>query len=147
MFKNFKFWRYLINFWSFLFFIFIICDFLTNNSCLEILSALSTVYISVLAIYVSNKEFERWYDRHQGQHPGEVFVIAWSILIFVLLVLDFVFAKSYTMPSSVLSAYIAVLTILVITAKSKEMYQSRKQIVKVKVDGRMPAKNKNKNKK
>jgi len=120
--KVFRFWRYLINFWSVILFAVIIYDFFSNNAYGGFLNILSAIYISVLALYVGNKEFERWYDRHQGQHPGEVFVIIWSVLIFVLILGDFIWQKIYEMPSAVISSYIAVLTILAITKKSKELY-------------------------
>lgn len=123
--NDFKFWRYLINFWSIFFFVFIIYDFFTKNTCVDFLNILATVYISALAIYVSNKEFERWYDRHHGQHPGEVFVIFWSVIVFSLLVLDFIFKSEYQIPGAVISSYIAVLTILAVTRKSKQLYQAK----------------------
>jgi cell division protein FtsB len=101
----------------------IIIDFLGANAYEEILNAIATIYISVLAIYVSNKEFERWYDKHEENHPGEIFVIIWSILIFSLFILDFWFGAIYHLPGAVVSSYIAVLTILVITRKSKELFK------------------------
>lgn len=123
---NFGFWRKLINFWSFLFFAVIIIDFINNNAYEDILNTISVIYIGILAIYVSNKEFERWYDRHEGNHPGEIFVIIWSVLVAGLFILDLLYGK-YSLPSAVVSAYIAVLTILVITRKSKELYKLKRQ--------------------
>ena len=124
---DFNFWRYLINFWSVLFFVFIIYDFIAKNSVVGILNILATIYISVLAIYVSNKEFERWYDRHSGKHPGEVFVVIWSIIVFALIVIDFYLGDAYQIPNSIVSSYIAVLTILVVTRKSKQLYQDHRR--------------------
>jgi len=124
--NDFNFWRYLINFWSFLFFIVILWDFCTNNDLVDFLNVLATIYISALAIYVSNKEFERWYDKHDGKHPGEIFVVIWSVLVFCLFILDFTFETTYQIPNSVISSYIAVLTILAVTRKSKEIYQSHR---------------------
>jgi len=124
---NFEFWRYLINSWTILFFVVIIYDFITANAIIEILDMISVVYVAILAIYVSNKEFERWYHRHNRQHPGEVFVIFWSILIFVLVILNFVRQGAYHIPGSIISSYIAVLTILAVTRKSKMAYQYQHQ--------------------
>lgn len=120
--KDFKFWRHLINAWSILFFLVVIVDFLTNNACRDVINVLATLYIAILAIYVSDKEFERWYHRHRSQHPGEFFVIAWTVLIFGLVVSNLIFHEPYEIPGSVISSYIAVLTILAITRKSKELY-------------------------
>lgn len=120
--NEFKFWRYLIDFWTFVFFLFIVLDFCSNNGYRELLNILSVVYISALALYSSNKEFERWYDKYESKHPGEIFVIVWSILIFALFSLSFIFKGAYQIPTSVISSYIAVLTILAVTKKSKEIY-------------------------
>lgn len=125
--NDFGFWRKLINTWSFLFFAMIITDFFHHNAYEDVLNAIATIYISILAIYVSNKEFERWYDCHEDGHPGEVFVIIWSALVITLLILDFLCGSNYKLPNSVASAYIAVLTILVITRKSKELYRLRRR--------------------
>lgn len=124
--SGFKFWRRLINFWSVIYLLAIIYDFITNNSCGQLLDLLSTVYISALAIYVGNKEFERWYNLHKGKHPGEVFVVLWSLLIVLIIVIDFLWQRSYSLPHSVISSYVAVLTILAITNKSKKLYRRRR---------------------
>lgn len=123
---NFSFWRKIINAWTFIFLILIIIDFLYGNALEETLNTISSVYIGVLAIYVSNKEFERWYDRHEESHPGEAFVVIWTALLAGLLVIDVAFGTFYKIPSAVISSYIAVLTILVITNKSKSLYTLKK---------------------
>jgi len=124
--SDFKFWRYLINFWSIVFFVAIILDFYYKNSFGEILEVLSIIYISALALYVSNKEFERWYDQHDSKHPGEVFVVVWSLLVVTLFILGIVYKSEYRVPGAVISSYIAVLTILAVTRKSKEIYQIKR---------------------
>lgn len=123
---DFNFWRHLINAWSLLFFFVIIFDLFAGNAPEEILNVVSIIYIGTLTIYVSNKEFERWYDNHHRQHPGEIFVIAWSILMVILIIADFVVRDYYHIPTSVVSSYIAVLTILAVTRKSKQTYQSHR---------------------
>lgn len=125
--NTFRFWRRLINGWSIIFFVLIIADLIRNNAYNDILNAASVIYISVLAIYVSNKEFERWYDRHDENHPGEIFVIIWSTAIAGLFIVDVLFGPSYNLPNAVISAYIAVLTILAITRKSKELYKLKRR--------------------
>ena len=121
--NDFKFWRKLIIAWTIIFFLMIITDLIFGNGYEDILNAVSTIYIGILAIYVSNKEFERWYDKHEESHPGEIFVIFWSGLIISLFIIDFACGEYYKIPNSVISSYIAVLTILVITRKSKELYK------------------------
>lgn len=120
--NNGKFWRYLTNFWAVIIYIVVVFDFIKNNAFGEILGPLAAIYIAILAIYVGDKEFERWHHLHQNRHPGELFVIMWSILIFIIMITDFILSKSYKMPSEVISVYIAVLGILAITKKSKSLY-------------------------
>ena len=93
--NNFNFWRKLMNAWSFFFFIMIIIDFFSFNAYKGIINAIATIYVSILAIYVSNKEFERWYDQHKDGHPGEVFVVIWSILVGILFILDTISVAIY----------------------------------------------------
>lgn len=125
-FNNFIFWRRLINFWTFIFFFLIIYDFFSSLESSNSLEIASTIYIGVLAIYVGDKEFERWYNRHEGKHPGEIFIIVWTLLVFSLIIFGTLFQENYKIPNAVVSAYIAVLTILVITSKSKQLYHNKK---------------------
>lgn len=127
---NFNFWRRAINIWTIIFFFLIILDFISDNEYNDWLNLISVVYIALLAVYAGHKEFSRWYDKHKGQHPGEIFVALWSALFFVLIGLDFILNKPYILPDSVASAFIAVLTILVITAQSKQLYDVRRSGVK-----------------
>jgi uncharacterized membrane protein YhaH (DUF805 family) len=124
--NSFHFWRQIINFWTIVFMVFIVYDFINNNQLIEIMGSLAAIYIGVLAIYVGNKEFERWYDIHRSKHPGEIYVIAWTFLIFTIIALDVILQKKYILPSGVVSSYLAVLTILVITNKSKSLYRRKK---------------------
>ncbi|MFA4942302.1 MAG: hypothetical protein WC564_01530 [Patescibacteria group bacterium] len=120
--RKFNFWQYLANFWSGMYFIFIIWDFINDNFIFEALEIFGFIYIGVLAVYVGNKEFERWYNCHKDQHPGEIFVIGWTALILIIVSLDLILQKSYRLPSSVISSYIAVLTILAVTQKSRSLH-------------------------
>jgi len=123
---KFNFWRYLINFWSIFFFSAIIADLYHGNRLIAPLNIIAVIYVSILAIYAGDKEFERWYDKHAEKHPGEIFVVIWSLIIFLLLICSLVFSDYYQIPNSVISSYIAVLTILVVTNKSRQMYKIKR---------------------
>lgn len=120
-------WRNLTNFWSIVFFIAIIYDFAKDNLLDDFIGLFATIYIAILAIYAGDKEFERWHDFHQSRHPGEFYVAFWTILILLILILDIVLAKPYKIPGEIISTYIAVLSILALTKKSKSMYLRRKK--------------------
>lgn len=91
---------------------------------------MGAIYIAVLAVYTAEKEFERWSNYHVGRHPGELYVLAWTIIIVILLVLQYLHTGEYKLPSEVFSTYIVVLGILAITKKSKSAHRCRKTIRK-----------------
>ena len=121
--RNWSLWRMIVTFWTVLLFTMIISDFVTNNAHPDILSPVAAIYVVVLTIYSAEKEFERWHAIYQSRHPGEIYVGIWTLLIFGILVADFVLGKSYKMPSEVVSTYIVVLGVLAVTRKSKMLYK------------------------
>ncbi|MCF7820210.1 MAG: hypothetical protein K9M44_01930 [Candidatus Pacebacteria bacterium] len=121
--NSYKFWYQIVNFWTLFFMAIIVVDLFSSNKQSSLVSALAIIYIGVLAIYVGNKEFERWYHLHQGRHPGEMYVILWTVLIASLLACDLIMQTNYSLPGAVISAYLTVLTLLVITNKSKNLYR------------------------
>ncbi len=123
--NNPKMWRYLANFWTVVFYIFIIIDFIKNNALDKFLGPLAAIYIATLAIYAGEKEFERWHELYKGRHPGEVFIILWTILMTGLFAADFIMQKHYKMPGEITAVYIAVLGVLAITRKSKSFFAKK----------------------
>jgi len=121
-------WRNLTKFWTIVFFAAIIYDFITHNSLdsSNLLLPIAVIYDAILAIYSAEKEFKRWHDCHETIHPGELYVILWTILIFGLLVLAAIFHQSYHVPAEVSSSYVVVIGILAITKESKHFYRQMK---------------------
>jgi uncharacterized membrane protein YhaH (DUF805 family) len=126
---SFQTWRYLTNFWSIIFFLAIIYDFffgnvLANNN---VILAIAAIYGASLAIYSAEKEFRRWKNMHDSMHPGEVYVILWTILILFLIVGETFFDIPYKIPPEVSTAYIVVISILALTRESKNYYKRKKK--------------------
>lgn len=124
--KKVNMWRILVNLWSIVLFAAIFYDFLGNNSLNGLLNIVSTLYVAILMIYVGDKEFERWYAKREGVHLGEIFVFVWTAIMITLLILDLLKKEAYHVPDCVVNSYVSVLTILVITRKSKQIYQKDK---------------------
>ena len=117
----------MVNFWTVVLYFFILIDFWYSNGFILFLGPVSAIYISILAIYTAEKEFKRWHDYHFGRHPGEMYVILWTMLMVVLLLCEVTHYKEYVLPSEVFSTYIVVLGILAITKKSKSQYVRKKK--------------------
>ncbi len=127
LFENEGIWRWLLNFWTVIFFVFIFYDYFQKDAYSFLVVPFSIIYTGLLTIYVGTKEFDRWYESHKGGHPGEYFVIAWTIVMALLIVLSVVFGKEYHAPSDIIPAvYIAVLSLFALTQKSKSLYRKRK---------------------
>ncbi len=125
-FKDERIWRILSDFWTYFFITFLIINFL-NRSALDFLIApFSVIYVGILALYVGTKEFDRWYDIHESRHPGELFVLAWTAVIFGLLVLSAVLQNGYRVSSEAIAVYIMVLSVFALTQKSKRLHERKK---------------------
>lgn len=121
------FWRVLTNFWTGFFVAFVVANFILLGELDFLLGPMSAVYAGVLTIYVGTKEFDRWYESHEGRHPGEWFVFSWTFVIVALVASSLVLGPKYKIPSEVIAIYIAVLTLFAITQKSKSLYGRKKR--------------------
>jgi len=125
MFRDEKIWRILTNFWAFLYAGFLIFNFFQKNAHESLTAPLSIIYVGVLGLYVGTKEFGRWYEKHSSRHPGEWFVVGWTVLILKFFILSFVLGGEYKVPSGAITVYIAILSIFALTQKSKRLFQKK----------------------
>jgi hypothetical protein len=121
-------WRHLTNFWTLVLYVVIIADFIKRNGLIDFLGPVSAIYIAILAVYTAQKEFERWHDYNIGIHPGEMYVLLWTVLVVTLLVLEVVYHNVYKLPSEVFTTYIVVVGILAITKRSKKKYLKKGKV-------------------
>jgi hypothetical protein len=120
-------WRYLVNAWTVFLFVVVVWDFMTNNGLGNVIGAVAAIYTGALAIYSVQKEFERWSEYYAGRHPGEWYVIAWTLLMVLVFSAEIVLRKPYTVPHEIIATYIAVISILAITRKSKTYYYGKRR--------------------
>ncbi len=118
-------WRVLSDFWSFVVLIFVVVNFATANRYEFMVVPLCVLYTGVLGLYVGTKEFDRWYEKHQTRHPGEWFVILWTVVIAALVGAALVLGPPYSVGSDIMAVYIAILSIFVVTQKSKSLYRQK----------------------
>jgi len=118
-------WRWLTNVWTVLIFLTVIDDFLTGGVHANVIGPVCAIYVAALAIFSAEKEFERWQFYNVGRHPGEIYVIAWTVLIVGVLVMTVVTGSAYTLSPEIISTYIAVLAILAVTKKSKMAFREK----------------------
>ena len=122
---NFRFWRLVVNFWTGIFFTAIVYDFFMDNifAHSDIMIAIAAIYCASLAIYSAEKEFRRWHHMHKSMHPGELYVIVWTLFIVLMIIVQALIHPDDRMPPEVSASYIAVISILALTRESKNMYR------------------------
>lgn len=125
-FKDEKIWRSINNIWTVVFMLFVIVNFFARNRYEDYIAPFSVIYIGVLGLYAGTKEFDRWYEIREGRHPGELFVIAWTVIVFSLLILGFFLGEGYKLSSEAVAAYIMVLSVFALTQKSKQLHKRRR---------------------
>jgi len=125
MFRDEKIWKILTNFWTYLFMVFLVFNFFQYNKYESFIAPPSVVYVGILGLYVSTKEFDRWYEMHSSRHPGELFVIFWTIIIFVLMGMAFMSDGKYHLSSEAVAVYIMVLSVFALTQKSKSLHERK----------------------
>lgn len=120
-----RFWWKLSAVWTVVVYAAIISNFFKNGAYNNGLDALLVIYVAILAIYAGDKEFERWHDRHSHRHPGEAFVIFWTLIVVGIAACQFIFDKPAGLTSEIVATYIAVLSVLAVTRRSKSLYAKR----------------------
>jgi len=126
VFRDEKIWRWITNLWTLVFVLFLILNFFSKDSYDLLIAPFSVIYVGVLSLYASTKEFDRWYDFHESRHPGEWFVIGWTVVILALTVLSFILGKGYTVSPETIADYIMVLSIFALTQKSKQLHRRKR---------------------
>jgi len=101
-------------------------DFFSGNQIDATAGAVGVIYIAVLGIFVGSKEFERWHGKtYPSRYFGEIYVIIWSALMICFAVLAPLSGGYYKVPQEFVVTYIAILGILAITHRSKQMHKKR----------------------
>lgn len=109
-----------------MFVLFLIVDFFAKGNYDFLIAPFSVIYVAVLSLYAGTKEFGRWYDFHESRHPGEWFVIGWTVVILGLTILSFVLGTGYQVSPEAVAVYIMVLSIFALTQKSKQLHHKKK---------------------
>ena len=118
--KELKFWRFLTHFWGLITAFFFIINFLNIMDLSNVLQTLTIVYISILSIFSSIKEFNRWQNnKFTSLHKGEIFVIFYTILMITFIIFSALNPDQYQIQGEFTATYLSILGIFAITNKSK----------------------------
>ena len=118
--------KMLTNIWTIITILLFCLDFLSGNKIDSSAAAVGIIYIAILGLYVTSKEFERWQTKgYPSQYFGEIYVIFWTIIMLIFAVGAATSNGLFTMPGEFVITYISVLGILAVTHRSKQMHQKK----------------------
>lgn len=118
-------WKLLANLWTFLTMILFLLEFFSNGKYSTVSTGLGIIYLTILGIFATIKEFERWQEDWQSKYLGEVFIIIWTVLLIFLISLAFIQPGVYKIPSELTAVYLSVLGIFAVTNRSKFLHQNK----------------------
>jgi phosphatidylserine synthase len=117
------FWKNLSNLWGVVAMGLFVFDFFSFHSYNAITASVAIIYVGVLTIYVSSKEFYRWKskDKFQSKYFGEAYIILWTVIMLCFAVIAFFYNELFKIPGEFIATYISALSIFAITQHSKNL--------------------------
>ena len=117
--------KIILNTWTIVAITIFSVDFLSQNKINSSASAIGIIYLGILGIYASEKEYSRWKKKFESDHIGELFVIAWTVVM-IFFVFVATFSKGiYTLPGEFAIVYTSVIGVFAITARSKALRSNK----------------------
>lgn len=117
--------RLILNLWTLATMILFAVDFLSGNKYDSSVSAIGIIYLALLGIYASEKEFSRWKRKFISKFSGEIFVIIWTIIMLFFVICAPFSNGHYKIPPEFAIIYTSVIGVFAITQKSKSLYQTQ----------------------
>ena len=126
---NIKFWeslsilRLLAASWGLGAMVLFIFDFFSGNFYATGVSSISLIYGAILAFYVGSKEYRRWRQKNHypSKHWGEIYVISWTILMVIFVVLSSLSGGYYKVPGEFAGVYLTVMSVFILSRESKHL--------------------------
>jgi len=118
--------RILTNSWTVVAMFLFILDFYSFSQYSSVTSAVGVIYIAILGLYVGTKEFYRWHEFHDTRHIGEIFVIVWTAVLFLIIFSVVFINKDYHISGELIAVYTAIIGIFALTQNSKIFFRESK---------------------
>ena len=116
--------KVILNFWTLFTILLFGIDFFSGNKIDTSASAIGIIYMAILGIYASEKEYSRWKTRFNSHFFGESFIVIWTIAMVIFVVCAFISPGSYKIPTEFSIVYTSVIGVFAITQHSKTLRQT-----------------------
>jgi len=115
----------ILNLWTILTMILFAADFLSGNKFDSSTGAIGIIYLAILGIYVSEKEYIRWKNKFVSYFLGEGFVLAWTVLMVIFVVAAPLSYGRFRLPTEFAIVYTSVIGAFAISQHSKKLRQQK----------------------
>ncbi|OGY44159.1 MAG: hypothetical protein A3J62_00970 [Candidatus Buchananbacteria bacterium RIFCSPHIGHO2_02_FULL_38_8] len=124
--RNRKILKFILNLWTGLTIFLFILDFFSGNKFDSSASMIGIIYLAILGIYASEKEYSRWKSKFASHFIGEAFVVIWTIIMAIFVIAAPLSQGIYKIPAEFAIVYTSVIGVFAITRHSKAMRQQQK---------------------
>jgi hypothetical protein len=116
----------ILNIWTILTITMFTVDFVSGNQYDTSVTAIGVIYLGILGIYVSDKEYSRWKNNFVSRFIGETFVGIWTIVMAAFVVIAPLSQGQLKVPSEFAVVYTSVVAAFAITLHSKSLKNNKK---------------------
>lgn len=102
-----------------------LADFFSGHRFDISTSSIGIIYLAILGIYTSEKEYARWRDNFKSKFAGEGFVIAWTIIMALFVILTPISSGQYNVPEEFAVMYTAIIGVFAVSRHSKGIRQRK----------------------
>jgi len=118
--------KIILNLWTFLTMALFTVDFLSGNKFDSSASVIGIIYLAILGIYVSEKEYIRWRSKFISYFIGEGFIIAWTVIMVIFVIGAPLSFGRLHLPAEFAMVYTSVVGAYAISQHSKNLYRQKK---------------------
>ena len=113
--------KLILNFWTIVTIGLLVLDFFSGNKYNSSVSAIGAIYLAMLGIYVSEKEFIRWKTKFSSKFIGESFVGVWTAIMAMFVIAAPLSNGAFSVPTEFPVIYTSVIGVFAITQHSKSL--------------------------
>ena len=96
-------------------------DFFSRHNFDIAASGAGVIYLALLGIYVSDKEYSRWRSGFASRFLGESFVIIWTVLMALFVIITPFSRGVYAVPGEFALVYTSVIGVFAVSQHSKAL--------------------------
>ena len=114
--------KIILDFWTMLTIGLFTLDFFSGNKFDSTASAIGVIYLAILGIYVTEKEYIRWKNKFMSRFLGESFIVIWTMIMVIFVVVAPLSQGQFRIPAEFAIVYTSVIGAFAISQHSKSLH-------------------------